>query len=422
MKNFFLLWLFLLSLPSICFADYNLSGPQSICPNTTVTYRFGNNDTKNTSYSIDISQEGVIVEYQAESGNPVSVAPSTNTRSISFPDTPNQTVSGGNGCYVTVLWGNFRGSTATIYGSSYVPTYVPWREPVQAASLSVQIGSPDITGTTLFEPTNSTCDHKILSFSIPVVAGANSYNWQNSLGWRLATTMINGGYSYATFDSSISSITSGQVTVTAVNNGCPSSSSTKTFLVSRGPGTHAIEGPDDVPSGSYTKFYAPAGCTNYQWSVTGNLSIMEGQGSDQVKVYVPNPGIISVTYTDICGQNQISDREVHSSGPAEPGVPSTQDRQSGSSTNTEDKPIAKSVAKELAIYPNPVANELSVSSIGEDKIMIYNSRGVLVNESNIAIESVRTLINTRALSSGTYYVRLFKEGKLLSEKQVLIQH
>lgn len=411
----------LLLLVALCLTHINcsaielyLSGSTATCPSSVTRYTFNTDADNSDLFGIDITN-GYISSYHTPSGQNFY---NQNTQSLNL--TPNGKAQG----YVDVTWTSSRGSvgTVTFLAQTPPPWYKPFQEYEQTTSLTVQIGSPDITGTTLFEPINSTCDHKILSFSIPVVAGANSYNWQNSFGWRLANTMVNGGYSSATFDSSISSITSGQVTVTAVNNSCPSNSSTKTFLVSRGPGPHAIEGPDDVPSGSYTKFYAPAGCTNYQWSVTGNLSIMEGQGSDQVKVYVPNPGIISVTYTDICGQNQLSDREVHSTGPAEPGVPSTQDRQSGSSTNTENKLIAESVAKELAIYPNPVANELYISSIGEDRVRIYNSKGALVNESNIAAESVRTSINTRALPNGTYHVHLFKAGKLLSEKQILIQH
>jgi hypothetical protein len=432
MKSFYLLLFSFLGLSNICFADYSIRGIQSTCPNTEVTYYFSNSDTKNTSYDITVSQEGIIVEYQNESGKITPVAASTQTRTINFSDTQNQATIGGNGCYVKVLWGNFRGSLATINGGSNVPTYIPWNYPRQEETLNVQIGSPDITGTIAVEPATTTCDSKTIGFSIPVVAGATSYNWQNSFGWRLSGSMINGGYAYGYFDAGTSTTTSGQVTVTAINSNCFSTNSTKTFLVTRGPGIHYIDGLDNMPGGTFAQYSGPVGCSNYSWSVPNGWSIIEGHGTSSIKVQVLNgyyQGNISLSYTDICGQRQVGNKYVTSTYVYDPGpfTPGTQDRRanpgSGTApTATTTEPAAQSVAPELAIYPNPVTSELKINANGEGSVGIYNSVGALVREAHIAEGIVSISINTLDLPNGNYHVRLTKKGITTLDKQVSIIH
>lgn len=69
--------------------------------------------------------------------------------------------------------------------------------------------------------------------------------------------------------------------------------------------------------------------------------------------------------------------------------------------------------QDLAIFPNPAKDKITVTAEGSDKVKIYNSDGILIHSENI----VQTQdINIQHLKSGVYFVKIGqKSSKLIKE-------
>ena len=64
----------------------------------------------------------------------------------------------------------------------------------------------------------------------------------------------------------------------------------------------------------------------------------------------------------------------------------------------------------FSVFPNPVSENLTISSLNLIKTISYNlydSKGRLINNGNLF--SNETSVNTSNLSSGTYYLNLYNQ-------------
>lgn len=390
-----------------------LTGSTSTCPGTTERYEFSTDNEKTFSYKIEVTN-GYILEYGNQTGTI-----KRNQHSTSVTISPYYGSASSQSPYVLVQWTTLIGATGTVTFTAGTTryTYVDYSD----MQLKVAVGSSSITDTV---PYSASCDIERIGFSIPEVSGASSYNWQNTLGWSLIQTFNNGGYTYATFSSNGSTATSGQVTVGVINSGCPSTNSTKTFQVTRPAGDHIINGPDVVPPGQYADYTAPDG-RNYNWFVStdNGWRIVSGQGTNHIQVQAPtNNNLqlpIGAVYTDVCGQQQTGSKPVSTQVYEDSfaGAGHTAEQESAKQA------VAATIIPEAAIYPNPVADELIISSGGQaGKALIYNSTGALVREIILNTESVRVLVNTRNLPAGSYQVKLKQAGLPAINRQIAIQH
>jgi hypothetical protein len=64
----------------------------------------------------------------------------------------------------------------------------------------------------------------------------------------------------------------------------------------------------------------------------------------------------------------------------------------------------------FCVFPNPVSENLTISSLSlikSIKYNLYDSKGGLINNGNLV--SNETIVNTSNLSSGTYYLNLYNQ-------------
>jgi hypothetical protein len=390
--------------------DVYIKGETQPCPGTTTRYSISG-DAAN-GFNIQINKDaGTIVEWTDFGGTKYS---NVTSQEISTPG-----YSANSALSVTIKWTNVRGTVGHLHVTTSNNGFF-WNNNHGDRTYEIAVGSPDITSTT---STEVNCDIAHPIFSIPIVSGANSYSWRNTMGWVIENTYVNGGYASVTFSAINSTATSGQVTVTAMNSGCPSTNSTKTFTVSRATGTHYVVGPDNIPGGTRTVYNAPDGCSNYNWSFPNGWIISQGQGTASVIVQVNNadcPGDLYVTYIDLCGQPQIGTKYINSTYQSGPVPPSTQDVKGISAS--EDSGVAKSVTPEPGFYPNPATSQLTVNLGEGGKAVIYNNLGAVVREIVFPVGSVSSSINTLSLPTGIYHIRLFRDGKQLLDKPLSVHH
>lgn len=73
----------------------------------------------------------------------------------------------------------------------------------------------------------------------------------------------------------------------------------------------------------------------------------------------------------------------------------------------------------IAVYPNPVSQYFMITSpqLAIDEVEIYNDLGQLVK--NQKLTQSNNVINIEELASGTYYLRIYNEGKFLKSDKVV---
>lgn len=402
-----------------CLAEpaLSISGNQNSCPGATERYYFNCDDSNAQTFTMSVDNNGVIIEY----GDNLS---GTSTKGVSKQSVTISVDGARTGvtAYAVIKWGNVRGNTAKVtFGVSDPRIFQPG---IYGTDVSVQIGSPDITGITAY---TASCDNTQSVFSFPAVPGATAYNWQNTLGWSLVPNSVGviGGYVYATFDNNGSTAASGQVTVSALNGNCPSTNSTRTFAVTRNVGSysgnHTVSGPDVVPPGQFADYSAPDG-GSYNWFVPSGWRIVSGQGTNHIQVqsatndHTQNP--LGANYTDVCGQGQVGSKIVSTDQYDNSAVSTSTDE--GKATTKGDDPVQQ-VAPALSIYPNPAVDELIVSGVST-AVIVYNQVGAVVRKIEVPANVTTNSINTLSLANGLYNVQVLKADKVLLSRQIVIKH
>ncbi|MFN6946227.1 MAG: glycosyl hydrolase family 8, partial [Cytophagaceae bacterium] len=158
-----------------------------------------------------------------------------------------------------------------------------------------------------------------VSYSIPAVTGATSYNWTLPTGATIAsgsgtrTIIVNFGS------------TGGNITVTPVNdcgNGEPGSRAITVNTVPAQPGT--MTGNGTVCSGATGVAYsvpAVAGATSYTWTLPTGATIASGNNTNSITVnFGTSGGDISVRAVNACGESAARTRAITVNPvPAQPG-------------------------------------------------------------------------------------------------------
>ncbi|MDO7885983.1 T9SS type A sorting domain-containing protein [Hymenobacter cheonanensis] len=394
--------------------DVYIGGDTQPCPGTTSTYSIAGDAANGFNIKIN-ADAGTIVAWTDYRGNKYS--------NVSLQEISTYGYTNFNGqLSVTIRWTNVRGTLGHLHVTTSNDGF-GWNNNHGDRTYEIAVGSPDITGTTTISSYETNCDLAHPSIYIPVVPGADSYTWQNTMGWVISSTYVSGGHAGVIFSTANSTATSGQVTVTANNSGCPSTSSTETFIINRTAGGIAIDGLDTMPGGTFAQYAAATDLFNYSWSFPNGWYITEGQGTAYVKVQVDNnyySGNIILTYTDACGQQQTRTKAISSYYISSPPPPSTQDF--GKVSTLEGSSPVESAQAEPAFYPNPATSQITVNLGEGGKAIIYNNIGAVVREVVFPTGSVSSSINTLSLPTGIYHVRLFKDGKQLLDKPLSVTH
>ncbi len=193
---------------------------------------------------------------------------------------------------------------------------------VNATPITVTVaGAPPITPGPI-TGTNTACTGN-QTYTIPPVAGADSYTWSISGGGSVVS-----GANSTSFTVNWTTSGTHTVSVTATNACGTSSAATTSVTVSQSvpsvPG--AITGLASVCAGSQLYSIATvAGATGYTWAVSNGGSITSGQGTNSIAVNWATPGgpyTVTVVATNICGSSSSSDLQV-TVLPANPAAPAS---------------------------------------------------------------------------------------------------
>ncbi|MFT3909034.1 MAG: T9SS type A sorting domain-containing protein [Ferruginibacter sp.] len=250
------------------------------------------------------------------------VIPPTNVTIISGQGTANLTVTFQNG-FAAQANKQLRVTALSPCGNS--PLFVYY--------LAVQIPSTPqpIVGQT------SVCSvigtPNTLTYTIPSVPGASSYNWVAQQPGNVTITHPNGlGVNDTTVNISFTnSFTSSSITVSASNQGCGTSGIRSLALTKTNPSQPGlISGPTNAcpymaPNGVAASYsiVPVSGATSYTWTVPAGAIGLTGQGTTSISFTYPNTfvsGSVSVTATNGCGTSVARSLSITKLAPATPSV------------------------------------------------------------------------------------------------------
>jgi hypothetical protein len=74
----------------------------------------------------------------------------------------------------------------------------------------------------------------------------------------------------------------------------------------------------------------------------------------------------------------------------------------------------------ISVYPNPVSQYFMITSPQSqiDEVEIFNNIGQLVKTQKLTSQT-NNVVNIDGLASGTYYLRIYNEGKLLKSDKII---
>jgi hypothetical protein len=247
-------------------------------------------------------------------------------------------LSGQNTTAISVLWGTVSGyvTVSAVNNCGNGP----------ASQLNVTLSQLAQTPGPVTGPSD-VCDHWMVDFSVPAVAGVTN-NWTVP-----SDALITAGQGTSAINV-IWGSTSGYVSVTAENNcGISSPASMYVTVDSIPANAQAISGPDTVCQGlGGYQFSIPAiaNATTYIWTLPQGASISQGQGTNSILVDFNGSalsGDITVAGDNYCGT----------------GIPSSKFVNVQTCTGIGDN---EKLSKVL-IYPNPANDKLVVELTGRDK-------------------------------------------------------
>jgi hypothetical protein len=208
----------------------------------------------------------------------------------------NATISSGQGNdSVTVDFGaGFTGGQLCVTGTTACGTTTA------ARCKYVASGTPS-TPQNIIGQLGGVCGSTI-TYSIPPVGGATSYNWVVP-----ATATLVTGQGTASIDVSFPvGFTGGQICVTAENS-CGSSPSRCAILEGIPADPDSISGPVLICDAGVGLIYSTAsvpGATNYVWNVPAGATITSGAGTNSITVdWGTSSGLVTVSTENACGQS-----------------------------------------------------------------------------------------------------------------------
>ena len=170
-------------------------------------------------------------------------------------------------------------------------------------------GPAIICGAAVYTITNNTMtsvSQTTLNYSVTEVAGMN-YTWSVPTGMTIASGQ---GTSAIVVTVAPSSFTSGQITVTAASSSSPTCvSSARTLSITKGIST--ITGPTALCGLTTATYSVPsASGLAFTWNVPTWMTIVSGQGTNQINVAIASSGTsaqtLSLSLTTNCGTQELS--------------------------------------------------------------------------------------------------------------------
>jgi hypothetical protein len=204
----------------------------------------------------------------------ITAGANTNTITVTPGQAGNITVSGVNNC----------GSGTASPNKQVTPGIVP------AAPSAIQGTATPCT--------------TVVSYSVPAVSGATSYNWTVPNGWSIV-----GGINTNQITLSIVGTSPGTISVRASNLTCGAGASTSLLITPTTLPTTptSITGPAAICETGSQYIVAPvAGATSYNWTVPTGWAVLSGAGNDTV-IIAPavgaTTGSISAKAANACGES-----------------------------------------------------------------------------------------------------------------------
>ena len=227
----------------------------------------------------------------------------------------------------------------------------------------------------------------------PVTLSASSYACNNNAGstyaWSVTNGVITSGQGTANVSVLWGEEGAGSLTVVETNaEGCSGTAVTIDVNVVCAISLTAINGPLGPNELTATTYICDgAGTSTYQWTITNGV-ISAGQGTSTVTVLWASTGLGSLSVQETTQANCTSDV-----------------------ISIDVVVIPTSISEEteavLAVYPNPVQNEINIRStlqaIGNN-YTLFDGAGKLVRNGNI--NSTLTSIHASTLAAGTYVLRV----------------
>ncbi len=266
--------------------------------------------------------------------NPVTyTATSANATGFNWILPPNVTVVSGTGTANLVLTfqngfaaqGNKQVRVTALSPCGNSPQFIYY-----LAALAPMTPKPIVAGS------NNVCavinTAATISYTIPSVQGASSYNWTNPAGTVVSHPNGQNNPNDTTVTLSFSGSFAGGSIAVSANSGSCGAGGTRSLAIQRTnpsiPGL--ISGPNNAcaymsPNGAPANYSigAVAGATNYTWVLPPGASAITGLGSNAVSFIYPSnftSGTITVTYTNGCGTSPARSFSVAKQNTATPGV------------------------------------------------------------------------------------------------------
>ncbi len=329
-------------------------------------------------------------------------------------------------------------------------------------TITPQLKLPD--AETIAGPTTVCQGETSVTYEVPVIANATSYNWTLPDGASGTSTTNSINIDYST------SAISGDITVKGVNKCGEGAASTLPITVNVLPGlAGTLTGPTTVCQGETSMTYtvpAIANATSYDWTLPNGASGASTTNSINVDYSISAiSGDITVKGVNSCGEGAVSTLPVTvNTKPTTPTITLNDSILESDSPNgnqwydqhgeiSGEKDQNLTVEKEgayyvlvtlsgctsnasnvidveitgidvphenrnIKIYPNPVSNELTLEIEGNNKKLHY----VILNFSGQIIQKgflmEKTIIQTSHFTSGVYFIRL-ENGKTFEFHKII---
>jgi hypothetical protein len=257
------------------------------------------------------------------------------------------------------------------------------------------------------------------TYSIPVVANADSYSWTLPAG---CTNITGQGTTSISFKYP-AGFTGGTVSVVATN-GCGTSSArslTVTRLLPAMPGNIDVINISGCPNRVFTYSISavPANATSLLWFVPTGATLVSGQGTTSITVSYPSSvidGIVSVQAVSNCGTSGLKSVYVKLAPcPAGPVAPLK-----NVAGTLEETPL------DVKVYPNPTTNVFNVqvkpatvggtSSTESIKVRIMDVQGRTLRE--VRTSAYQTINLGAELRPGAYMIEV-RQGNSVRTTRVI---
>jgi beta-glucanase (GH16 family) len=270
-----------------------------------------------------------------------------------------------------------------------------------SALRTITINSVPTLPASITGQSSNICGALSLTYTVPEVVGATSYNWTAPAGCTITSNI--GTSVTCSFPSTF---VSGLLCYT-VTNACGTSVSRCASLTNKPATPASIAGSTSVCAGAQNLVYSTPQINNhtYTWTVPAGCTIVSGQGTNTVSVNWGNAaGSISVKANNACGAS------------ANKTLAVTLLTCMQSDTTNE---VEITSTNQLNIFPNPSSGHFTIQSSFSGHFIIENEMGQIVRSFDMGTYNENKTIIT-SLTSGLYIIVGMNNGERVTQKILVI--